>query len=77
MRFESQMELCVGVEIQWFQPTFRSVDGQLQRAKKQICIRGLNRNCDHDLKNLFKGAAIALTQTTAIAVEVPVQIESK
>src|SRR6202795_664705 len=36
----------------------RSVDGQLQRAKKQISIRGLNRNCNHDLKNLFKGAAI-------------------
>jgi len=36
----------------------RSVDGQLQRARKQISIRGLNRNCNHDLKNLFKGAAI-------------------
>src|SRR5271169_2004957 len=36
----------------------RRVDGQLQRAKKQISIRGLNRNCNHDLKNLFKGAAI-------------------
>ncbi|HXN22754.1 MAG TPA: transposase [Candidatus Dormibacteraeota bacterium] len=33
----------------------RRVDGQLERAKKQISIRGLNR---HDLKNLFKGAAI-------------------
>jgi hypothetical protein len=36
----------------------RSVDGQLQRAKKQSSIRGLNRNCNHDLKNLFKSAAI-------------------
>ena len=36
----------------------RSVDGQLRRAKKQISIRGLNRNCNHDLKNLFKGAAV-------------------
>ena len=36
----------------------RSVDGQLERAKKQTSIRGLNRNCNHDLKNLFKGAAI-------------------
>ena len=35
----------------------RSVDGQLQRAKKQVLVRGLNRNCNHDLKNLFKGAA--------------------
>jgi len=36
----------------------RSVDGQLERAKKQISVRGLNQNCNHDLKNLFKGAAI-------------------
>src|SRR5579863_8751719 len=36
----------------------RRVNGQLERAKKQISIRGLNRNCNHDLKNLFKGAAI-------------------
>ena len=33
-------------------------DGQLERAKKPSSIRGLNRNCNHDLKNLFKGAAI-------------------
>ena len=26
--------------------------------KKQSSIRGLNRTCNHDLKNLFKGAAI-------------------
>ncbi len=31
---------------------------QTPRAKKQISIRGLNQNCNHDLKNLFKGAAI-------------------
>src|ERR1700730_7203131 len=36
----------------------RRVNGQLQRVKKQSSIRGLNRNCNHDLKNLFKGAAI-------------------
>jgi transposase len=36
----------------------RSVSGRLERVKKQISIRGLNRNCNHDLKNLFKGAAI-------------------
>src|SRR5216684_7862695 len=36
----------------------RSVDGQLQRSKNQISIRGLNQDCNHDLKNLFKGAAI-------------------
>jgi transposase len=34
------------------------VKGQLQRKKKHIEIRGLNRNCNHDLKNLFKSATI-------------------
>ena len=34
------------------------VKGQLERKKKQVEIRGLNRNYNHDLKNLFKGAAI-------------------
>ena len=37
---------------------YRRVDGQLERAKRQVSIRELNRNCNHDLKNLFKGAAI-------------------
>jgi transposase len=37
---------------------YRSVEGQLRRANKQISIRGLNTNHNHDLKNLFKGAAI-------------------
>jgi hypothetical protein len=36
----------------------RRVGGQLQRAKKQVLVRGLNPNCNHDLKNLFKGAAV-------------------
>jgi transposase len=35
----------------------RCVDGKLQRSKKQVSIRGLNRNHNHDLKNLFKSAA--------------------
>ena len=35
----------------------RRVDGQLQRSRKNVLVRGLNRNCNHDLKNLFKGAA--------------------
>jgi transposase len=34
------------------------VKGQLERKKKPVEIRGLNRNYNHDLKNLFKGAAI-------------------
>src|SRR5215467_11730203 len=35
----------------------RRVDGQLKRSRKNVLVRGLNRNCNHDLKNLFKGAA--------------------
>jgi transposase len=36
----------------------RYFQGQLQRSKKQICIRGLNKDHNHDLKGLFKAAAI-------------------
>jgi transposase len=36
---------------------YRFVAGQLQRSKKVLAIRGLNRNHNHDLKNIFKGAA--------------------
>jgi transposase len=36
----------------------RAVDGQLQRSQKHVSVRGLNRDCNHDLKNLFKGAAV-------------------
>jgi transposase len=33
------------------------VNGQLQRSKKKISIRGLNKDHNHDLKGLFKAAA--------------------
>jgi transposase len=36
---------------------YRSVEGQLQKSNKRISVRGLNRNCNHDLKNLLKSAA--------------------
>jgi transposase len=36
----------------------RYVEGQLQPSKRQASLRGLNRNHNHDLKNIFKGAAI-------------------
>jgi len=36
----------------------RYVDGQLQPAKRPVSLRGLNRNHNHELKNIFKGAAI-------------------
>jgi len=34
-------------------------DGRLQRSRKNISVRGLNRNHNHDLKNLFKSTAIS------------------
>jgi Transposase IS116/IS110/IS902 family len=36
---------------------YRYVAGQLQRSKKPQQLRGLNRNHNHDLKAIFKGAA--------------------
>ena len=36
---------------------YRFVGNQLKRSKKTLAIRGLNRNHNHDLKNIFKGAA--------------------
>ena len=36
----------------------RYVNGQLRPSKKRISLRGLNRNHNHDLKNLFKSAAV-------------------
>ena len=28
-----------------------------EKSKKHVSVRGLNRDCNHDLKNLFKSAA--------------------
>ena len=36
----------------------RSIQGQLQRSKKPPQLRGLNANHNHDLKDVFKGAAM-------------------
>jgi transposase len=36
---------------------YRYVEGQLRRSKKLISIRGLNKDHNHHLKDLFKGAA--------------------
>jgi transposase len=44
------------------------VHGQLKRSRKLVAVRGLNKNHNHDLKNLFKGAAMR-----AAAVEGPFQ----
>ena len=47
---------------------YRIVEGQLKHSKKFLAIRGLNTNHNHDLKNIFKGAA-----TRAAAVPGPFQ----
>ena len=36
---------------------YRFVSGELKRSKKVLAVRGLNLNHNHDLKNIFKGAA--------------------
>ena len=47
---------------------YRVLQGQLQRSQKVLAVRGLNTNHNHDLKNIFKGAA-----TRAAAVPGPFQ----
>ena len=37
---------------------YHFIEGQRRRASKPVSIRGLNANHNHELKNLFKGAAI-------------------
>ena len=41
---------------------YRFVSGQLKRSKK-VAVRGLNLNHNHDLKNIFKGAATRAAAT--------------
>ena len=47
---------------------YQIVQGQLKRSRKFLAVRGLNVNHNHDLKNIFKGAA-----TRAAAVRGPFQ----
>ena len=47
---------------------YQIVQGQLKRSRKFLAVRGLNTNHNHDLKNIFKGAA-----TRAAAVPGPFQ----
>jgi transposase len=42
---------------------YRFREGQLQRSKKLVATRGLNPNHNHDLKNIFKGAATLASVT--------------
>ena len=36
---------------------YRAAKGQLERSKKSATVRGLNKDHNHDLKDIFKGAA--------------------
>jgi transposase len=37
---------------------YRVAEGQLERSKKPATVRGLNKDHNHDLKDIFKGAAM-------------------
>jgi transposase len=36
---------------------YRTAEGQLERSKRPATVRGLNKDHNHDLKDIFKGAA--------------------
>ena len=59
-RFRSKRQLWtysgLGIETR-DSAQYRFVRGQLQPAKKPQPIRGLNRNHNHEMKEIFKGAA--------------------
>jgi transposase len=55
-RTKRQLWAYIGLALQTHTSgEYRFERGQLKRSKKALAIRGLNRN--HDLKNIFKGAA--------------------
>jgi len=43
---------------------YRAVQGQLERSRKQATVRGLNKDYNHDLKDIFKGAAMKASTAT-------------
>jgi len=59
-RFRSKRQLWtysgLGIETR-DSAQYRYVQGQLQRTKKPQQIRGLNQNHNHEMKEIFKGAA--------------------
>lgn len=38
---------------------YQQMNGELKRSRKKVLIRGLNVDHNHDLKNIFKGAAMS------------------
>jgi len=43
---------------------YRVVEGQLKHSKKSVTLRGLNKDHNHDLKDIFKGAAIRVSSSS-------------
>jgi hypothetical protein len=57
-RTKRQLWAYIGLALQTHTSgEYRFEGGQLKRSKKVLAIRGLNRNHNYDLKNIFKGAA--------------------
>src|SRR6516164_4521421 len=42
---------------------YHAVKGELQRSKRPATVRGLNKDHNHDLKDIFKGAAMRASTT--------------
>src|SRR6476661_321958 len=65
-RFRTKRQLWAycGLALQTYDSgEYRFVGGQLKRSKKAVTIRGLNKNYNHDLKKIFKGAATRAAAT--------------
>jgi len=45
---------------------YRAVEGQLQRSKRPTTVRGLNKDHNHDLKEIFKGAATRVSASRGV-----------
>jgi hypothetical protein len=57
-RTKRQLWAYIGLALKTYTSgEYRFEGGQLKRSKKALAIRGLNRNHNHDLKNIFKGSA--------------------
>jgi hypothetical protein len=63
-RSKSQLWAYCGLALKTYTSgEYRFVDSQLKRSKKVLAIRGLNKNHNHDLKNIFKGTATPAAAT--------------
>jgi hypothetical protein len=49
---------ALGVEDESSVGEYRFAEGPIKRSKKLVAVRGLNQNHNHDLQNIFKGAAM-------------------